>query len=62
MSPYMTEELKKEEKKIIDIMLNSDEELTMDEFVEKYASDKYKDYLRAERKRQDELLKQGIIV
>ena len=57
MSPYMTEELKKEEKKIIDIMLNSDEELTMDEFVEKYASDKYKDYLRAERKRQDELQK-----
>lgn len=51
-----------EEKKLIDIMLNSDEELTMEEYVEKYASDEYKAYLKMERERQDELRKQGIIV
>lgn len=62
MSPYMTKTLKGEEEKLINIMLISDEELTMEGYVEKYASNEYKTYLKAERKRQEELLKQGIIV
>ena len=43
MSAYhKSESILKEEARLMDIIVNSEEELTIDEMIEKYANDEYK--------------------
>ena len=62
MRGYVALEFQEEEHSLLGIMLNSDEELTIEEFVEKYGSEDYKKYLIARQKECDALWEQGIIV
>lgn len=63
MSVYhKSESLLKEKKRLIDIILNSDEELSIQEFIDKYASDEYKKWSRRYDKQKEKDLKRGVIV
>jgi hypothetical protein len=49
----LPEDLYEEKERLTELILNSEEELTGKEFIEKYASQKFKDWLKA----RDELKK-----
>ena len=55
----MPDNLRKEEEKLIDIVLNSS--LTVEETIEKYATEEYKQFRKEDEKRVEKLCKQGII-
>ena len=59
MRRYMPDNLRKEEEKLIDIVLNSS--LTVEETIEKYATEEYKQFRKEDEKRVEKLCKQGII-
>ena len=63
MKPYYpTKELEEENDRLCELIINSNENLSIDEFIDKYASDDYKKYLVKRRKRYERLLAKGIMV
>lgn len=62
MKPYITPEFQEEENRLMQLMLNLEEELTLEEFIEKYASQEYKQYLKKDKEETARLWEQGIIV
>lgn len=63
MSAYdKSESILKEEARLMDIIMNSDEELSIQEFIDKYASDEYKKWSRRYDKQKEKDLKRGVIV
>ncbi len=62
MKAYVAPKFQEEENRLTQIILNSEEELTIEEFIEKYGSEEYKEYLREREKETEELWAQGIIV
>ena len=51
MRSYIAPEFQEEERKLLKIILNSKEELTIEEFIEKYGSEDYKRYLSEREKK-----------
>lgn len=62
MKPYIPQEYQEEEKRLQELMLSMDEDFTIEEFIEQYASTEYKTYLRQTKEETDKLWEQGIIV
>lgn len=63
MRPYFpTEQLRAENDRLMALFLDTKENVDVDEFIEKNASDEYKKYLKDEEKRQEKLFEQGIVV
>lgn len=63
MSAYdKSESILKEEARLMDIIMNSDEELTIDEMIEKYANDEYKKWRKRYDKQKEKDRKRGVIV
>lgn len=61
MTINLPEKIKLEESRLAEMMMNSDEEITIEEFIQKYASEDYKKFLKDRDQRKEELWKQGII-
>ena len=51
-----------EEEKITQMYIETEEDLTVEEFVNKYASEGYKKYFKEYEEERDRLLAEGIIV
>lgn len=54
--------IEEERKRMYYLIENSDEELSMDQFLEKYASEEYKEYIKKMKKDKQELREQGITI
>lgn len=54
--------IKEEEKRMFYLIKNSDEELSFEEFLDKYASEEYKDYIKRKKAEKEELRKHGIFI
>lgn len=54
--------IKEEEKRMFYLIKNSDEELSFEEFLDKYASEEYKDYVKKKNAEKEELWKRGIVI
>lgn len=50
-----------EEERVLKKVMDMDEDITIEDAIEKYASEKYKDYLKEKRQEELELQEQGII-
>jgi len=61
MTINLPEKIKLEESRLTEMMMNLDEEITIEEFIQKYASEDYKKFLKDRNQRKEELWKQGII-
>lgn len=61
MFVQLPENIRREEERLIAIMFESDEELTIEEFIEKYGSETYKNYVRKKEERDAALWEHGII-
>ena len=62
MKPYIPKEFQEEENRLMQLILSSEEELDIEEFIEKYASKEYKQYLKDDEEETVKLWAQGIIV
>ena len=61
MQAYIPENLKAENNRLMFMVKNLDEDMTIDEFIEKNASEEYKDFIEKKEKRKNKLLSKGII-
>lgn len=62
MKPYYpTKELEEENDRLVAMILSSEQDWSIDQFIEVYASKNYKEYLKNREKRRRRLLAQGII-
>ena len=62
MRAYRPSFVIQEEEKLIKKYMDIDEDIEMDDFINKYASDKYKSYIKKKRQEDAEYLDKGIIV
>ena len=61
MQAYVPENLRAENNRLMFMVKNLDEDMTIDEFIEKNASDEYKAFIEKREKRKKKLLSKGII-
>lgn len=59
---YIPENMIEENNRLMELMCESDEELSVDEFVEKYASNEYKAYFKSQKEEKEKNFKNGVIV
>lgn len=62
MRLYIPPELQEEHEKLNQMFIDIEEDLTAEEFTEKYASEEYKRFFREREKERKQLWEQGIIV
>lgn len=58
---YPNKKIEEENNRLISMMLESEEDLSVEAFIDKYASESFKDYLKRREKRSKELYAAGII-
>ena len=61
MQAYVPENLKAENNRLMLLVRDLDEDMTIDEFIERNASDDYKAFIVKKEKRKKKLLSKGII-
>lgn len=59
---FPTKELQEENDRLMTLFLDTKENIDVDEFIEKNASNEYKKYLKDEDERQEALFEQGIVI
>ena len=62
MRAYRPSFVMQEEEKLMKEYMNLDDDIEIDDFINQYASDKYKSYIRKKRQEDKEYFEQGIIV
>lgn len=62
MKPYFpTKELERENDKLIAIAMNLTDDISDKEFLDKYASEEFKDFIRRSEKRMEMLRDRGVV-
>lgn len=60
---YPSKSIEEENKRLCDIICNSDDDISIEEIIEKHASDEYKKYIKERKKERQRLWdEEGIIV